>query len=138
MSKVVGSWTCVSKENAEGLLEAFGLKEDSPHYKAMLECKPHATITQIDEDEFECKVESAVHNHSYKFTLGKEFDEETALGHKLKSVVTKEGEHTFKKVSKCEASGCECTTVFEAVDEHTLTQTTHVKDVTAKATYKRD
>jgi len=136
MSKLVGVWTCQSKENMHEFMEAVGIHHEHPQRQHLHDSKPTLTITEHGNNEWTIAFHSEHKNRETKFTLGNEFEEDSLHGVKAKSVYSLEGQHKLKKVQTCE-NGNVITSVFDAEGDK-LIQTLSCKDAKATMTYTKN
>lgn len=132
MAKFVGKWKLINTENFDEYMKALGV--GLVLRKLGNTTKPSIVISQ-NGDTFTLEAISAVKTTKIVFKFGEEFDEKTADGREVKSVITQEGDN--KLVHK-QSGDPPSTLTRELQDDNTMLLTLEAKGVVATRTYQRE
>ncbi|XP_013386384.1 fatty acid-binding protein, heart [Lingula anatina] len=130
MAGLEGKWKLIDSKNFEEYMKAVGV--GAVMRKLGATAKPSQEISR-DGDKFTIKTKSAVKNTEITFTLGQEFEETTADGRKVKSVVTLDGD----KLVHSQKGDIDSTITREIIDGN-MVMYVSAKDVTCTRTYARE
>jgi hypothetical protein len=131
MEKFEGKWRMESSENFDKYMEAVGVGFMLRKVASTL--KPDLIFVKDGDDKWKMRTESTFKTTEISFKLGEEFDEETADGRKVKTVMTLED----NKLVQSQKGDVDSTLTRELNDEDTLTLTCKAKDVESKRVYKK-
>jgi len=133
MSKFEGKWKLDSSENFDDYMKAIGVSYLVRKMGAA--AKPVVTFSHSgDQDQWTVKSESSVKTSEFSFKFDQEFDETTADGRKVKSIMAKDSDTKWTQIQKGEPQS---TITRELADPNTMTAIFMAKDVTCKRIYKK-
>ncbi|MBN3290388.1 FABPH protein, partial [Polypterus senegalus] len=126
-----GTWKMCDSKNFDEYMKQLGVG----FLMRQMGCstKP-TTIIELNGDEIIVKTQSTFKNTEIKFKLGEEFDEDTADGRKVKSVVTL----TDGKLVHVQKWDDKETSLVREVKDDDLTLTLTAGDVVCTRTYKKE
>ncbi|CAL8109436.1 unnamed protein product [Orchesella dallaii] len=127
---ITGRYEMISSENFGDYLKAVGVGMIQRNLAE--KAKPTVEITE-NGGRYTLKTLTALKNTEINFTLGQEFDEETADGRKAKSTITQEG----SKLIHVQKIGDDQSQTVREFLPNEMKATFTAKGVTASRVYKR-
>jgi len=133
MARYAGNWKMDKSENFDEFMKAVGV--GLVMRKMGNSAKPSQHIT-IDGDQWTLKTTSTFKNTEIKFKIGEQFDETTADGRKVKTVMSLEGDN--KLVQTQEHKEHPAVMTRELTDDNSMVMSCEAKGVVARRYYVRN
>lgn len=138
MDSFLGEWKLASSENFDEVMKELGV--GLIMRKLGNTVKPNIRFERDANGVWKMTTISTVKTQSISFELGKEFDEETLDGRKVKSVVSVDGENDKKLThTQRDSNGnVVCVITREINDKNDYVTTIKVGDVQSVRVYKKN
>ncbi len=133
--KVPGKWQMTSSENFDAFMSALGIGYVTR--KLGNNSKPLITINEEAPNEFSMKQESLLKTTTIRFKVGEEFDETTADGRKVKSLMALEKPNVLVHTMKATDANGKDSVCWREFTDKVMKCTCRVDDIETVRMYER-